>query len=485
MRTNTTKSPSPSALCSLCALCFKRLCWALALGALAASAHAQDLTVKSPPQKGTIVITNAAIHPISAPDIPKGFIIFRDGKIVEVGAGDAPTKQGADVTTIDGSGKHVYPGMIAASTQMGMTEIQSVAATNDTSETGTITPEVHAATAVNPDSTLIPVTRSNGVLVCGVFPQGGTISGQPSVIRMEGWTSADMTIAPSIGLAVRWPNARGFGGFFGDLPSEQPGQPTQMDRNMKIIADAFDAAEAYAKHHDADPTSATDIRWEAMRDVFDNPTGEAMAQKAPRKRVYITANDVDQITSAVSFCVDHHLRCVIVGGRDSGLCADLLKEFDVPVIVMGTHRMPRRDDAPYDEAYTLPARLNDAGVKFAMCTSDDTAHERNLPYQAAMAVAYGLPLEAGLKSVTLWPAEILGIADQIGSLESGKSATLILTSGNPLEVTTKVEKAFIDGRDIDLTNKQTKLADKYRERYRQMGQLKDSSAPEKNGNGGH
>jgi hypothetical protein len=307
------------------------------------------------------------------------------------------------------------------------------------------------------------------VLVCGVFPQGGSIGGQPSVIRMEGWTSADMTLSGSIGLAVRWPSTRGFGRFvFSDLgPPDEQQQQQQIDRNLKVIVDAFEAAEAYAKHRDADPTAATDIRWDAMRGVFTADGGR-------QGRVYITANDVDQITSAVSFCVDHKLQCVIVGGRDAALCGDLLKEKDVPVIVQGTHRMPRREDAAYDEAFTLPARLYSQGVKFAMSNSDDTAHERNLPYQAAMAVAHGLPVEAGLKSVTLWPAEILGVADQVGSLESGKSATLIVTTGNPLEVTSNVERAFIDGRDIDLSNKQTKLAEKYRERYRQMGQLKDS-----------
>jgi Amidohydrolase family len=454
--------PSASLRCKLAAM--------MGAAALSTGAFGQDLTVKSPPQKGTIVISNAAIHPISSPDIPKGFITFRDGKIVEVGAGEPAAAKQKGVTVIDGKGKHVYPGLIGAYTQMGMTEIQSVAATIDTSETGGITPEVRAATAVNPDSTLIPVTRTNGVLVCGVFPQGGTIGGQPSVIRMEGWTSADMTMAGSIGLAVRWPSARGFGRFmFSDMgPADEQQQQQQMDRNLKVITDAFDAAEAYAKHRDADGNAPTDIRWDAMRGVFTPPEGGRQG------RLYITANDVDQITGAVSFCVDHKLKCVIVGGRDAALCGDLLKEKDVPVIVMGTHRMPRREDAAYDEAYTLPARLLSQGVKFAMSTSDETAHERNLPYQAAMAVAYGLPLEAGLKSVTLWPAEILGVADQVGSLESGKSATLILTTGNPLEVTSNVERAFIDGKDIDLTNKQTKLADKYRERYRQMGQLKDS-----------
>jgi imidazolonepropionase-like amidohydrolase len=465
---------------------------AAVIGGLTMGARGQDLTVKAPAQKGTICIYNAAIHPIVSPDIPKGFITFRDGKIIEVGEGDPKVTSGGDIQTIDAKGQHVYPGLIGACTQIGMTEIQSVAATIDTSETGGITPEVRAATAVNPDSTLIPVTRTNGVLVCGVFPQGGIISGQPSVIRLEGWTTQDLTIAASIGIAVRWPNTRSFAPFWLEQsPDQQQQQQTQADRNLKVITDAFDAAKAYAKHRDADKSAATDIRWEAMRPVFEGGAFvhditpvvresdvniDPMVQVVGGQPIYITANDLDQITSAVSFISDHHLKAVIIGGRDAGLCADLLKEHNIPVIIMGTHRMPRRDDSPYDEAYTLPARLYQAGVKFAIATSDDTAHERNLPYEAAMAVAHGLPVEAGLKSITQWPAEILGVGDQVGSLGSGKAATIILTTGNPLEVTSKVERAFIDGRDIDLSNKQTKLADKYRERYRQMGQLKDSSA---------
>jgi len=181
----------------------------------------------------------------------------------------------------------------------------------------------------------------------------------------------------------------------------------------------------------------------------------------------------------VAFALTRKLKPVIVGGRDAALCAGLLKKHDIPVIVQGVLRMPRKDDAPYDEAYTLPARLHAAGVRFCIATNDDTAHERNLPYNAAMAQAHGLPADAALKAVTLWPAQILGIDKEVGSLEVGKAAVLLISDGNPLEVTTHVKRAFSEGRDMDLSNKQTKLDEKYRERYRQLGLIKDESQGEK------
>ena len=164
---------------------------------------------------------------------------------------------------------------------------------------------------------------------------------------------------------------------------------------------------------------------------------------------------------------------VLVGGREADLCADLLIENNIPVIISGTHSLPRRNDSAYDEPYTLPARLHHLGVTFCIASADRTAHERNLPYNAAMAVAHGLPMDAALKSITLAPATILGLGDQLGSLEIGKRATLIITTGNPLEVTTQIEAAFIDGRNIDLSNKQTELYKKYRERFEQLGQIRD------------
>ncbi|HYE60968.1 MAG TPA: amidohydrolase family protein [Phycisphaerales bacterium] len=469
------------------------------MAAFTSTGKAQDLTIKSAPQAQPIAIHNATIHTVSGPDIADGAIVFEKGRITAIYTSDEWQKTAQQPKSgwklIDANDGHVYPGLIGAYTHIGMTEIQAVRATIDFEEAASpITPEVRAATAVNPDSTIIPVTRSNGVLTVGVFPAGGVISGQVSAIRMEGWTTEELTLNPSLGIAVRWPNTRAITAWWNDRSEED--QMREIRQNLKTITDAFDAAEAYARAKAADPNHPTDLRWEAMRAVLPGSAAFASDLKpvvsesavgiAPtldvvsaQARTFILANDVDQITSAVAFAVTRKLRPVIVGGRDAALCADLLKKHDVPVIVQGVHRMPRKDDAPYDEAYTLPARLHAAGVRFCIATNDDTAHERNLPYNAAMAQAHGLPADAALKSVTLWPAQILGIDREVGSLEVGKAAVLIVTTGNPLEVTTHVKRAYSDGRDMDLSNKQTKLDEKYRERYRQLGLIKEESQGEK------
>jgi imidazolonepropionase-like amidohydrolase len=444
-----------------------------AVSALAATAalSAQDLGMKAPPQSGLTAVVGATVHPVSGPAIENGAVWFVDGVISGVGSAEDYTQFLSRVrlsvppTTIDATGRHVWPGLIAPFSQLGLTEIQSVVATNDTSETGDLTPEVRAVTAVNPDSTLIPVTRSNGVLLAAVYPRGGTISGQVSVIRLEGWTNDDLTVLGSAGLSVRWPNTRPISAWWMDRSDED--QMRDIRLGQKAIKDAFDAAEAYARAKEGDPSHPTDLRWEAMRRVFP---GDANATPSP---LFIAANDVDQINAAVTFASERGMRCVLVGGQDAPRCADLLRKHDVPVIVMGTHRMPRRSDAPYDEPFTLPCVLHEAGLRFSIANNDDTAHERNLPYAAGMAVAHGLPHDEAMKCLTLTAAQILGIAEKYGSIESGKSATLIVTTGSPLEVTTAIEWAFIDGRMIDLSNKHTKLYEKYRERYRQTGDLRE------------
>jgi imidazolonepropionase-like amidohydrolase len=238
-------------------------------------------------------------------------------------------------------------------------------------------------------------------------------------------------------------------------------QMADIRRSLERIDEVFDTAAAYAAAKAADPDHPTDLRWEAMRAVFPS-AGDA------QKPLFITAQDIDQINAAVAWAAGRKLKAVIVGGRDAPLAADLLKKNNVPVIVTGTHVFPKRVDSAYDDGYTLPKRLEELGVLWCMGTSDDTAHERNLPYNAAMAVCFGLPHDAGVRGVTLNTAKILGVGDRLGSLEKGKQATLIITSGSPLEVTTTIERAFVQGRDIDLSNKQTKLAEKYRQKYRQQ-----------------
>lgn len=438
---------------------------------LATPALAQDLTHKAAPQSHPILIKNAVVHPVSSPTISDGGVLFDQGvirAILNQGQLDELVRSPnlpPNTLIIDADGKHVYPGLIAPYTQLGLTEIQAVRQMQDTTEVGDITPEASAAIAINPDSTLLPVTRSNGVLLAGVFPIGGVLPGRAAAIRLDGWTSDDMTITPGGGLILRWPSMRTISAWWMDRSESD--QQQDIRRGLQRITDVFDTALAYRNAKDADPTHPTDLRWEAMRPLFP-----ADAAQLP---LFILANDIDQINAAVAFCLERGLRPVIVGGRDAPNAADLLNRHDIPVIVNGTHVMPRRDDAPYDDPFTLPARLHEAGIRFAIANNDDTAHERNTPYSVATAVKHGLPRDAALRALTIEAARILNIADRYGSLETGKSATLILTSGDPLEVMTRVERAYIDGREIDLSNKQTTLAQKYRERYRQMGQLKDEA----------
>lgn len=426
---------------------------------LAGAALGQDLGHKAPPQTQPIAITGATVHTVSGATIEGGVVLFENGTISAVGDA-AAVKLGEGVRVIDGAGKHVYPGLIAAVSQLGITEIAAVRPSRDFDEAGSVTPEARAAVAVNPDSWLFPVTRSNGVLLAGVFPTGGSVSGTAAVIRLDGWTWESMSVEADAGLVVNWPFMRTITAWWMDTPEEE--QLKAIRKNLHDLDAVFASARAYGAAKRADPGTPTDLRWEAMGDVF--PVGGA----GPAKPVFISANGVDQITAAVSWSRTYGLRVVIVGGSEADLCADLLKQHDIPVIVMGTHNFPRRDDAAYDEAFTLPARLDAAGVRWCLASGEETPHERNLPYNAARASAFGLDRAKALRSITLSSAEILGIADRYGSVDAGKSATLILTDGDPLEVTTRVHAAFIDGREIDLTNKQSELAAKYREKYRQM-----------------
>lgn len=452
------------------------------LATLAAAALAQDLGIKAPPQSHPITIYNAAIHPVSAPDIPKGFLTFSDGLITEIGSGN-PHIPANDPAFIDAQGLHVYPGLVAAVTQIGLREFGLVRQTVDSAETGDIKPEVLAASAINPDSTILPVTRANGVLTAGVFPIGGLIPGQPAAIRLDAWTIEDLPIAPSassppssssprapglriapsasLGLAINWPQSRVINAWWMDKSEDD--QLKDIRAGLERVTKLLDAAIAYHAARAADPDRPADLRLDAILPILPSAN--------PQRPLFVFANDLDQINAAVSVCTQRSIRMVLVGGRDAPLAAPLLKEHHIPVILMGTHEPPQHADAPYNDTFTLPARLLAAGIDFAIASAEEAPHQRNLPYEAASAVAHGLPLDVALKSVTLAPAAILGLGDQLGSLDKGKRATLILTDGHPLEITTSVRRAFIDGREIDLATKQSALRDKYRQRYIQSGQI--------------
>ncbi|MBX3381407.1 MAG: amidohydrolase family protein [Phycisphaeraceae bacterium] len=450
-------------------------------GSMVTSSFAQDLTVKAPPQDLPVLIRHATAHPVSGPDVPDSVIWLAEGKIKGVysasdfaGIERTMSWKAPGPVEIDATGKHVYPGMIAAYTQLGLDEIGMIEATHDFNELGSVVPEVRAIAAVNPDSTVLPVTRANGILAAGVFPRGGLIPGQPAVIQLEGWTWEDMAIEPSIGMVIEWPNVRPVSSWW--MRTSEAEQKKQARRSIDAIENAFSTAVSYFEARRDNPKIANDLRWDAMRGVLNTQPAKGTMGLTRQWPVFIVANDYDQIVSAVTWAASMKLRVVLVGGMDAMLCTELLKKNNVSVIVSGTQRFPKRDDSDYNQAFALPARLKESGIPFCIASGEETPHERNTPYAAGMATAHGLSQEDAIRAVTLSAAEILGVSGRLGSLEKDKDATLIITTGSPIEVMTQVTDAFISGKRIDLSNKQTKLYEKYRERYRQMGELKEAPA---------
>lgn len=416
--------------------------------------------IPAPPQDHPIALVSGTIHTVSGRTIENGTVLFIDGKITAVGT-EVELPDGTE--QIDVSGKHVYPGLIAANTRLGLLEIGAVRATRDVAEVGDIKPNVRAEVAINPDSELLPVTRANGITLANTIPMGGLIAGTSALMMLDGWTWESMTLQSPTGLYVDWP-------FMGVreapwIEKSKEDQIKERDEQIQKIKDAFADARAYAKAKAAEekkgvPYHDTDLRWEAILPILN--------KEVP---VLLHAHGLRQIQAALDWAVAEDVKTILVSGEDAVRVTDMLKAHDIPVIYERTHNLPSRRWEPYDVYFTGPKKLYEAGVQFCIAGSGNTfeaPHERNLPYQAATAAAYGLPKEEALKAVTLYPAEILGVGNRVGSIEEGKDATLIVTDGDPLEIMTHVEIEFIQGRKIDLTSRHTQLYEKYKTKYEQL-----------------
>lgn len=433
----------------------RRLLTVLTLAALAIRTSVTLAAVPNPapPQERAIALVGGTIHTVEGPEIPNGTIVFTGGKITALGA--SVTVPG-DAERVDVSGKHIYPSLIDASTNIGLTEIGSVRATNDASETGSINPNVKAQVAVNPESEIIPVTRSNGVLIVLSSPSGGVISGTSALLRLDGWTWEDLTHTAPVAMHLNWPRMRPVTAWWNQDSDET--QLERRDTQLKAVRQAFADARAYMTAKKAGSAIEYDSRWEAMIPVLDG--------QVP---VIVESDDIQQIQAVVAFAEAEKIKIIIRGGYDAPLCVDLLKRNNIPVIVDGIHRLPTRDDEAYDTPFTVPNRLRNAGVKFCITGGGGASNVRNLPYHAATAASFGLPRDEALKAITLYPAQILGVEDHLGSLAVGKDATLFIADGDILEIPSHVERAYIDGRTIDLSDKQKVLWEKYKEKYRRMG----------------
>jgi imidazolonepropionase-like amidohydrolase len=402
----------------------------------------------------SFVIRDAKVYTLGpAGTLERASVVIVDGKIVDVGPS---VKAPAGAQVIQGKGLEVYPGMVNAWSTIGLTEIPSVDVTNDTTEQGDYKPHIEAFHAIHVESEHIPVARVNGITASVSAPSGGVISGQAILLHLDGWTVDEMAILRSAGTVVNFPSlggGGGRGGFGGMVPQARGAafteQRREYERRVKELSEWLAKARHYDKAVQDNPATERDRQLEALIPVVK---GE--------RTVFLRAESARDIRNAVDFAKKEKLKFVIVGGRDAVQAADILKKENVGVLLGSVYALPSREDDPYDARYTVPAQLAKAGVKFAL-TSPSPADTRNLPYEAGMAVAYGLPRDEALKAVTVNPAELLGVADKIGTIEKGKIADLVVTDGDLLELKTQVKNVFIAGRNISLDSKHTRLYQQY------------------------
>ena len=411
------------------------------------------------PPRGVFAIRNARIVTVTGPDIENGTVVIRDGKIEAVGASvNVP----AGAQTIDGRGLSVYPGMIDAGTNMGLVEVpQGANGTVDLSEVGDFNPNAKAIIAVNPHSAHIAVTRVEGVTNTLTAPTGGLISGQAALINLLGTAPKEMAVVPQAALVINYPRLGGGGGGFGgpqqpvNLTETLETNARQLERIRKMLRDA----EAYGRAQDAYAKDKSLPRPD-QNVVFASLVPYVRGEQP----VIFRAEREAEIRGAIRFAEEMKLKPIILGGNDAWKVASLLKEKNVPVILTGVFSLPLREDDPYDTLFENPAKLQQAGVLFAISTGDSGPEVRNLPQYAGMAAAYGLSKEDALKAVTLNPARIMNVADRLGSIEAGKMANLVVTDGDLLEIRTNIRYLFIDGRPVVLSSRHTELNDAFKNR---------------------
>lgn len=431
---------------------------ALVMAASAPLALSAQVRMTVPPQSEAIALRGATIHTVTNGVIQNGTIIFEAGRITAVGANIAIP---AGTRIVDVTGKHIYPGLIDAYSTVGIAEIGAVDMSNDVNEVGDFNPNVRTDVAVNAESRHIGTSRSQGVLTTLTTPGGGLISGMSSAMALEGWTWEEMSLESAAALNVNWPNPTqrgGPGGGGGGGP--QGGTRVTYEERVQQLKSYFAEARAYRDAVAAGEPVRTDARYMAMI--------PALNREIP---VVVSANGTSQINDAITWAKQENLRLIIRGGDDAIHVADRLRAENIPVILTSTMDAPNRAHEGYDAAYSRAAQLHQAGVKFAISGGSGSLYTDRLPYEAGVAVAFGLPEEEAIKAVTINAAELMGLSDRLGSLEVGKQATLLITTGTPIDMTSDILQAYIQGRELDMNDIQKHFFEKYMTKVRQMLRL--------------
>lgn len=421
----------------------------IALTALT-SVLAQETVYPAKPQAGALVIKNGTVHIGNGTVLPNAHVRIEAGKITAVGKDVATT----DANIVDAAGKHVYPGLILANSDLGLREIPTVRASNDVSELGVYNPSVRSIIAYNTDSKMINPLRQVGILLAQVSPEGGALSGSSSIVQLDAWNWEDAAYKTDNGFHYNMPDLinRG-GGRRGFAVQEATADP------MKTGLEEIEKFKVFLKeaksYHQSAEKIETNLRFEALKGLFEK-----------KQKLFIHADVVRQLLMAIDIKDELDIDVVIIGGSESYHIADLLKKNNIPVILNQLLDLPTLADDLIDQPYRTPAILQKAGVLFAISDNDANTRYRNLPYNAGTAAAYGLTKEEALATITLNAAKILGVADRTGSIEIGKDGNIVISTGDILDMRTNhITNAFIQGRTIELNDKQQQLYERYKYKY--------------------
>ena len=409
----------------------------------------------APKQSKDIAIVGATAHIGNGQVISNSIIVIKNGKIDFIGDAEKSVIDMKAIETIDAKGKHVYPGFIVPNSTLGLVEIDAVKASDDDAEIGSINPHIRSLIAYNAESKIVESMRPNGVLIGQITPRGGRISGTSSIVQFDAWNWEDAAVKVDDGLHLNWPNNFSRSRWW---LGEAPGLKPNKDYNKQVnqLKDYFNESKAY---HSGNKTKAH-LPFEAVQGIFNG-----------LKKLYIHVNDEKGIIDAINFSHQNNVKnMVIVGGREAYKTTKILKQYHIPVILHRVHSTPSSDDDDYDLPYKTAKLLVDAGILVALQVSGarmERMNSRNLPFYAGTTVAHGLTKEQALQLITWNPAKILGIDNQLGTIEIGKDATLFISEGDALDMrTNKLTHAFINGRSISLETHQTKLWKRYSEKYK-------------------